>query len=120
MNLGWCDVCLKVADVRVSRGFYETLGFRKVDGNDDEGWAIVIHDAVRLGLYESQHVGEDALTLNFRGGDVVANAQELTRRGLVVEKGPTQGAGGGWSAWLRDPDGYSIFLDTGPDETMPT
>lgn len=120
MNLGWCDVCLRVADVRASRGFYEALGFRRVDGNDDEGWAIVIHDAVRLGLYESQHVGEDRLTLNFRGGDVAANAEELRRRGLEMEQGPTPGPSGGWSATLRDPDGYSIFLDTAPGETMPT
>ena len=80
----------------------------------------MISDAVRLGLYEKQHVGDEAVTINFRGGDVKANADELAQRGLVIESGPTQGQSGGWSATLRDPDGYCIFLDTAPNETMPS
>ena len=33
MDLGWCDVCLNVQDVAVTRAFYEKLGFRVVDGD---------------------------------------------------------------------------------------
>jgi catechol 2,3-dioxygenase-like lactoylglutathione lyase family enzyme len=115
--LGWCDVCLRVESVALSREFYEKLGFRRVEGADDEGWAVMTNGDVRLGLYEKQHMGDDAMSLNFRGGDVVANAELLSSRGLAIEKGPVQGPRGGWSAWLRDPDGNTIFLDTEPGET---
>jgi hypothetical protein len=37
MELGWCDVCLKVASTKLSREFYEKMGFRRVEGEDSEG-----------------------------------------------------------------------------------
>jgi catechol 2,3-dioxygenase-like lactoylglutathione lyase family enzyme len=117
MNLGWCDVCMAVADAVKSRMFYEVLGFRVVEGSDSDGWAVVTNGDVRLGLYEQRHMGSDRVSLNFRGGDVQSNAEDLVRRGLIVETGPTAGRGGGWSATLRYPDGYLIFLDTAPGET---
>ena len=116
MDLGWCDVCLKVASAKTSREFYKHLGFRTVEGKDEEGWAVVTNDDVRLGLYEPQHCGEGTLTLNFRGGDVKANSEALKAKGLSFEMGPKEGKSGGWSAILRDPDGYSVFLDTAPGE----
>jgi len=117
MDLGWCDVCLKVASAKASREFYELLGFRRVEGKDEEGWAVITNDDLRLGLYEQQHAGEDTLTLNFRGGDVQANCEELKAKGLSFEMGPKEGKSGGWSATLRDPDGYNVFFDTAPGET---
>ena len=117
MDLGWCDFCLRVASAKVSREFYGHLGFRRVEGKDEEGWAVVTNGDVRLGLYEEQHVGKEALTINFRGGDVRANAEALMAKGLEFEKGPKDGKDGGCAATLRDPDGYSVFLDTAPGET---
>ena len=117
MKLGWFDVCLKVKSAKKSREFYAKLGFHKVEGKDEEGWAVVTNGEARLGLYEEQHVGKDALTLNFRGGDVMANAKALQEKGLEFEMGPKEIEGGGGTAILRDPDGYSIFLDTAPGET---
>lgn len=117
MDLGWFDVCLKVKSAKTSREFYEKLGFHQVEGKDEEGWAVVTNGEARLGLYEEQHVGKDALTLNFRGGDVMANAKALQEKGLEFEMGPKEGKKGGGSAILRDPDGFSIFLDTAPGET---
>lgn len=117
MDLGWCDFCLRVSSARASREFYEKLGFHRVEGNDDEGWAVMTNGDARLGLYESAHMGGSPFSLNFRGGDVRANADALVSRGLTLERGPVEGAGGGWSAWLRDPDGHEIFLDTAPGET---
>ena len=88
-----------------------------MEGKDEEGWAVITNDDLRLGLYEEQHVGKDSLTINFRGGDVRANAEALMAKGLEFEMGPKEGKGGGWSAVLRDPDGYNVFLDTAPGET---
>jgi catechol 2,3-dioxygenase-like lactoylglutathione lyase family enzyme len=117
MELGWCDVCLRASHVGASREFYEALGFRRVEGNDDDGWAVMTNGDVRLGLYEARHMGDAPFSLNFRGGDVRANAEVLASRGLILERGPIEGPKGGWSAWLRDPDGHEIFLDTAPGET---
>ncbi len=115
MNLGWCDECLKVKNAAASRTFYADLGFHRVEGEDDEGWAVVTNGDQRLGLYEERHMGTDAFTLNFRGGDVAGIAQNLAAKGYTFKSGPTLIDGGG-SATLLDPDGYAIFFDTAPGE----
>lgn len=116
MDLGWCDVCLRVNSTAASREYYEKLGFTRVEGKDEEGWAVMTNGDQRLGLYEKQHMAEAAMCLNFRGGDVMANAKALQDKGLQIEKGPVESKEG-CSAWLRDPDGNSIFLDTAAGET---
>lgn len=117
MELGWLDMCLRVSNVSVSREFYEGLGFNKVEGEDEEGWAVVVNGDARIGLYESKHMGESNFSLNFRGGDVIANSDELLAKGYTFMKMPKAHKGGGGSATLLDPDGHTIFFDTAPDET---
>lgn len=116
MDLGWCDVCLRVSSALASRKFYGDLGFWRVEGDDDQGWAVVTNGDVRLGLFEKAFMS-DAVTLNFRGGDVFDIAQELTGRGYRFESEPKAGSDGGGTAMLRDPDGYAITFDTAPGET---
>jgi catechol 2,3-dioxygenase-like lactoylglutathione lyase family enzyme len=115
MELGWCDVCLKVASAKLSREFYEKMGFRRVEGEDSEGWAVVTNGEVRLGLYEAQHMGKDSVTLNFRGGNVPGIREKLEAKGLVFEALPSS-MNPSNSAIVRDPDGYSVFFDTAPGE----
>jgi lactoylglutathione lyase len=117
MDLGWCDVCLTVSSAGQSRQFYEGLGFRRVEGDDADGWAVVTNGEVRLGLYEKAHMGEDRFSLNFRGGDVQAIAGELQAKGYVFASGPDQTKSGACSARLRDPDDHLLFFDTAPGET---
>lgn len=116
MNLGWCDVCLRVSKAAASREFYGSLGFYKVEGDDQEGWAVVTNGTLRLGLFEAQFMS-DAISLNFRGGNISAICDELRGKGIAFSKEPKLIEGGG-SASIRDPDGYSIFFDTAPGETM--
>lgn len=118
MDLGWLDVCLTVKDVRVSRDFYEKLGFRRVEGTDDEGWAVVVNGESRLGLYEPQHGDvENGFTLNFRGGNIGELVAAIQAEGLSLEGEPKPREDGSGSANLRDPDGYKIFFDSSPGET---
>ena len=116
MELGWCDVCLPVKDVTASRDFYAKLGFRVVEGKIEENWQVMTNDDLRLGLYHG-HTSE--MMLNFRGGDVFANAEALQAKGLVFEKGPLLERDQSAAAILRDPDGHAIFLNTAPGETKP-
>ena len=120
MNLGWCDVCLRVGSVETTSAFYQGLGFRVVEGNLEEGWAVVTNDEIRLGLFEQQFMDDDSMSLNFRGGDIPKIAKQLISTGITFEKEPTQGQSGGWSAKFRDPDGRLIFLDSEPGETKKT
>ncbi|MBX3095418.1 MAG: VOC family protein [Fimbriimonadaceae bacterium] len=117
MDLGWLDVCLRVADVSHSRRFYESLGFVRVEGDDNEGWAVVVHGESRIGLYESQHVGDVPITLNFRGGDVLSVSDHLKAMGATFTVEPVAHARGGASATVLDPDGHPIFLDAAAGET---
>lgn len=91
--------------------FYADLGFWRVEGKDAEGWAVITNGEARLGLYESEHMGDNLFTLNFRGGDVPAIVENLTSQGHVLEM---QGES---SATLLDPDGYALFFGTAPGET---
>ena len=116
MDLGWCDVCLRVKSARDSREFYADLGFWRVEGCDEEGWSVITNGDLRLGLFESSFMS-DAVTLNFRGGDVEAIARELIARGHSLEGAPREGPNGGGTAVLRDPNGYMISFDTAPGET---
>jgi hypothetical protein len=95
------------------------LGFRKVEGEEDAGWAVVTNGDLRLGLFEAQHMGENQVCLNFRGGDVFTIAQTLAENGYSFASGPNGSADGGASASLRDPDGHLIFFDTAPGEKKP-
>ncbi|MEI7575864.1 MAG: VOC family protein [Armatimonadota bacterium] len=117
MNLGWLDVCLRVASVVRSREFYAGLGFQRVEGDDAEGWAVVVNGEARLGLFEPHFMGDQRMMLNFRGGDVLANYKELESKGFEFVEPAKAGNNGGGSAKLVDPDGNHIFLDTAPGET---
>jgi catechol 2,3-dioxygenase-like lactoylglutathione lyase family enzyme len=116
MDLGWLDVCLRVADVRQSRAFYEELGFRRVEGEDGEGWAVVVNGEARIGLYEARHMGDQAFNLNFRGGNVVDIAKGLAEAGHRFEKPLSVSESGGASVTARDPDGHILFFDSSPSE----
>ena len=120
MDLGWLDVCLRVADVAVSRAYYEGLGFRPVEGDDAQGWAVMVNGEARIGLYEAVHMEGDAFSLNFRGGDVVAIAADLKAKGYAFHKDLHLSNQGGASARLMDPDGHAIFFDCAPGESKKT
>lgn len=120
MELGWLDICLRTEDIVKSKAFWQDLGFRQVEGKDEEDWAVMVNGEARIGLYGPEHM-DAAYTLNFRGGDVPANVKALQAMGHrfdenfpIVLKEDKVG-----SALLKDPDGHPVFLDTAPGETKP-
>jgi len=116
MNLGWCDVCLRVRDVSTSRAFYEVLGFWRVEGSDEEGWAVMTNGQQRLGLFIREFMATE-FSLNFRGGDIQAICTDLATKGIALTSGPKINEKGG-TAGLVDPDGHAISLDSAVGETM--
>lgn len=115
MELGWCDVCLRVNKVLVSREFYGDLGFWQVEGSDEEGWAVVTNGDLRLGLFEPQYM-TGPISLNFRGGEITDICAKLSSKGHAFSKPPKLANGGG-SVSITDPDGTSIFFDCIAGET---
>jgi catechol 2,3-dioxygenase-like lactoylglutathione lyase family enzyme len=113
MNLGRFELCLKVAVLADSRKFYESLGFQVVGGDEGEGWLQLKSASLALALYQG-HIPSNLL--NFRGADVFAVADELTRRGLELEKPAELEQDGSAGAWLKDPDGNVIYFNTSPEE----
>ena len=111
MNLGLCDVCFRVASAVQSKQFYEQLGFEFAEGDPAQGWAIMAHRNLRLGLFEPMFMDSDAVSLNFRDGDVLANVAKLRESGIEPVSEPKIGKRG-CSASFRDPDGHLIFLDS--------
>lgn len=118
MNLGWLDVCLGVRNVAVSRAFYEGLGFRRVEGEDEEGWAVMVLAESRISLFGAQFLDSGSVTLNFRGGHIAEIVAALSSRGPRFEKQPQCNPDGSGSATIFDPDGFRIFFDSAPGETQ--
>lgn len=114
MRLGRLDVCLTAAHVGVTADFYRKLGFEMVEGNVEEGWAILTDGEARLGIFAEQFMGEKKFSLNFRGGNIRKLAASLTEAGLEVE--PKFAGERGGTIKLFDPDGNLVFLDSSDAE----
>lgn len=110
---GWFVLCLNVADVQRSLGFYEKLGFTVIGGNQVIGWAALAHPSCELHLFQG-HI--DRNLLNFRGGDVLAIAAHLQQQGLEPVGGVQHEPDGSTGATFIDPDGVPVYLNTFPEE----
>ncbi|MHC4471763.1 MAG: VOC family protein [Planctomycetota bacterium] len=109
IDLGNFQLCLNVEDLARSQEFYSKLGFERVGGVPEKGWAILRHGDCTLGLYQG-HIGENLL--NYRGGDVFAIAASLKGAGLTMEMDAVKEADGTDGAMVRDPDGNLIYFNT--------
>ncbi len=111
MKLGTPEISLAVADIKASLAFYESLGFKRVEGIEEEQWVVLAQDGLRIGLYEG-HVDENSLT--FFGGDVNAIAGKLHAAGFDLKTGPETEEDGSVGAKVFDPDGNLIYFNASP------
>lgn len=117
--LGLDHVVLRVRDQAVSQRFYvDVLGCTVAHVNER---ISLIHlrfgdqliDLLPASAESPDAGGMDHFCLSIRCDDLGKVADELTRRGIVVEGGVAErfGAyGRGPSLYLRDPDGYKVEL----------
>lgn len=117
MDLGTFSISLTVQDIKVSRAFYEKLGFRMIDGNEDENWLILRHGEAKIGLFQGMFE-KNILTFNPR--DVRSIQAELKAQDieLVLEADPN--TTGPAHITLMDPDGNPILIDQHPEGTPGT
>jgi catechol 2,3-dioxygenase-like lactoylglutathione lyase family enzyme len=119
MKLGAFSMSLSVADLGVSRDFYETLGFSAMGGDADHGYLIMKNGDTLIGLFQGMFKGN---MLTFNPGwdqsaenldtfdDVRTIRDAVARAGHPVEQ-DQGGPSGPGSFVTSDPDGNVILID---------
>jgi catechol 2,3-dioxygenase-like lactoylglutathione lyase family enzyme len=121
MELGAFSVSLNVADLGVSKAFYEKLGFEST-GGDGEHYLILKNGETTIGLFQGLFEGN---ILTFNPGltnrmerieafvDVRDIERRLTEAGIELTERVSADAGGSGAAHIAlvDPDGNAILID---------
>jgi len=120
MKLGNFSLSIAVKDIAASLEFYEKLGFTVFGGDQAQGWLILKHDAVMIGLFQGMF--EDNLLTFNPGWD--SNAQEvegytdvrelqkqLKESGITPTVEVDESESGPGSFIIKDPDGNVIMFD---------
>ena len=93
---------------RTLGGFYEKVGFRRLDNGSTERVATLQKADCRIALYQG-HLDPARPQLVFWQGNVEAIARDLTAKGLHFERGPASDDKG-TGAMLIDPDGHPLYF----------
>jgi len=119
MRLGNFSVSLAVKDLKVSREFYEELGFQVVGGNG-VNWSILKNEIAIIGLFQGMF---DKNILTFNPGwnqacatlpdfdDVRDIQRQLLSKGVALATKADESGTGPASIVLVDPDGNQILID---------
>lgn len=122
VELGAFSISLNVADLDVSRSFYEKLGFEVSGGDADHGYLILKNGESTIGIFHGMFQGN---ILTFNPGltnrmerieqhlDIRAIQKKLQDAGieLHIPIDPEAGDSGPASITLMDPDGNAILID---------
>ncbi len=120
MELGAFSVSLSVKDLEVSRSFYETLGFKTMGGDAEQGWLILKNGDHVIGLFQGMFEGN---IMTFNPGwdqnasnvDPFTDVREIQRRlkeaGVELTSEADDATTGPASFTLTDPDGNQIMFD---------
>lgn len=111
MDLGKNYLALSVKDIRISKEFYEKLGF-KADpecGGIEQKWLILRNGNIQLGLYQDMFPKN---TITFNPDDARGIYKHLQSNGLQVDSaGGLDKKSGPCYLMLTDPDGNPILID---------
>lgn len=120
MKLGAFSVSLSVKDLKVSKAFYEKLGFSVFAGDMKSNYLIMKNGNTLIGLFQGMFEN-NILTFN-PGWDENANLLEqfddvrviqtsLETNNITIDKKADSKTKGPESIVLTDPDGNSILID---------
>jgi catechol 2,3-dioxygenase-like lactoylglutathione lyase family enzyme len=121
LELGAFSVSLNVADLAVSRAFYEKLGFVVAGGDPDHGYLILKNGEATIGIFKGMFEGN---ILTFNPGltgrmEMIENYTDVRRieshlvgQGVeLFERTDPDAASGPAHITLVDPDGNVILID---------
>jgi len=120
MKLGAFSVSLSVKDIKVSKQFYENLGFSVFGGDIENNYLIMKNESSLIGLFQGMFEN-NILTFN-PGWDENANKiesfedvrdiqRQLKTKGIKIETEADGNSSGPASFVVVDPDGNSILID---------
>ena len=120
MDLGAFSISLTVKDIKVSKDFYEKLGFTIFGGDITQNWLIMKNGNSIVGLFQSMF-DKNMLTFN-PGWDMDANnldsytdirglQRKLKEQGVEFTSKADESSTGPASFMLLDPDGNPILVD---------
>ena len=120
MKLGAFSVSLSVKDIKVSKTFYEQLGFSVFAGDIEKNYFIMKNGNSLIGLFQGMFE-QNILTFN-PGWDESANTldsfddirdiqKQLKSKKIKLESQADETTSGPASLVLYDPDGNTILID---------
>ena len=120
MKLGAFSASLSVKDIKVSKQFYEKLGFSVYAGQIEKNYLIMKNGNALIGLFQGMFENN---ILTFNPGwdenankvepfdDIRAIQKELKSHGIKLENEVDKNTKGPASFALFDPDGNTILID---------
>ena len=120
MKLGAFSVSLNVKDIKVSKVFYEKLGFRQFAGDPSKNYVIMKNENTLIGLFQGMFKGNiltfnpgwDQKAQNIEHFDDVREIQkELKRKKVAIVIQADESSTSPASIAITDPDGNSILID---------
>lgn len=120
MLLGAFSMSLSVKDLKVSKAFYEKLGFSELGGVPDQNWVILKNGDAVIGLFQGMFPNN---ILTFNPGwnqsaqevnpfqDVRSIQEHLKQQGISLLGETDPEATGPGHIMLTDPDGNQILID---------
>ena len=120
MKLGAFSVSLNVKDIKASKNFYETLGFKVFAGELEQNYLIMKNEDSLIGLFQGMfenniltfNPGWDASANQLDNFDDVREIQtQLKAQDTPLIKEADKNSSGPESITLVDPDGNVILID---------
>ena len=120
MKLGVFSISLSVKDIKVSKEFYENLGFTVFGGNIEQNWLIMKNENSIIGLFQGMfenniltfNPGWDENAKNVDPFDDVREIQkQLKSKGVKLDSEADESTSGPASIVMTDPDGNNILID---------
>jgi len=120
MKLGAFSVSLTVKDIKLSKLFYEQLGFKEFGGDIEQNWIIMKNGTTTIGLFQGMfdqniltfNPGWDANTNKLESFTDVRDIQkELKSKGFTMITEADETTTGPASFVIVDPDGNPILVD---------
>jgi len=120
MELGAFSVSLAVKDIKVSKAFYEKLGFKDFGGDINQNWLIMKNGEHVIGFFQGMF---DKNLLTFNPGwdqnaaklehftDIRELQRHLKEQGVALTGEADENSSGPASLTLVDPDGNQILFD---------
>lgn len=120
MKLGAFSISLSVKDIKVSKVFYENLGFSVFAGDLNKNYLIMKNGNSLIGLFQGMfpnniltfNPGWDENASKLDSFDDVRDIQKhLKKAGIKLDQEADESTSGPASMVITDPDGNSVLID---------